>query len=53
MNEYEIVQHMIKFIEKQEREQQADFVSTGNKAKSDMVNRIIKELDKVTSDEDK
>lgn len=53
MNKEAVVQHMINYIEKSERDLQAAILASETKtAKADVVNRILKELEREMSDED-
>jgi len=47
----EIVENMIKFIEEEEKNLQASKMTNDNKAKSDVVNRILDKLEKEIGDE--
>ena len=51
MNEQAIVKKMIDFIEKKEREIQANKMNAENHAKSDVVKSILDELERVSADE--
>lgn len=52
MNKEAVVQHMIKFIEESERDLQAAILANETKvAKADVVNRILKELEREMTDE--
>ena len=53
MNEQEIVQHMIKFVEQKERQFQSNKFITEQQAKNDVVKSIQDELERVTKNEDK
>jgi len=52
MNDNEIVQHMIDFIEDKERDAQAEYLKGGSKAKMDVVKMILNELENKTKNED-
>ena len=52
MNEHDVVEEMINFIEKKERELQANKLSVDSQAKNDVVKMILDELERAT-DEDK
>ena len=52
MNEHEVVEGMINFIEKKERELQANKMSVDSQVKNDVVKMILDELERAT-DEDK
>ena len=51
MNEQAIVDKMIAFIEKKERELQANKMSADNQAKNDVVKSIMDELERETTNE--
>ena len=51
MNEQEIVDKMIDFIEKKERELQANKMSADTHVKSDVVKLIMDELERETTNE--
>ncbi len=51
MTKEEIVKNMIMFIEKEERNLQASKMANDNKGKTDIVNSILDELERETSDE--
>lgn len=51
MNEQAIVAEMIAFIEKKERELQANKMSADNHAKNDVVKSIMDELERKTTNE--
>lgn len=51
MNEREIVDKMITFIEEKERQNQLNKL-TADQAKSDIVKSILDELERVSADED-
>lgn len=51
MTKEEIVKNMILFIEKEERNLQASKMANDNKGKTDIVNSILDELERETSDE--
>ncbi len=51
MNDHEIVQHMIDFIEEKEKDAQTDYLKTGSKGKTDVVKMILNELENKTNDE--
>ena len=51
MNEQAIVNQMIDFIEKKERELQANKMSADNHTRTDMVKAIMDELERETSNE--
>ena len=54
MNKEAVVQHMIDFIEESERDLQAVILANETKkAKADIVNRILKELEREMPDENK
>ena len=53
MNEQDVVNHMIHFIEEKERQiQNSKFLSTAQN-KNDTVKSILDELERVTTDENK
>lgn len=52
MNEHDVVEEMINFIEKKERELQANKMSVDSQVKNDVVKMILDELERAT-DEDK
>lgn len=52
MNEQTVAKKMIVFIEKIERELQANKMNAENHAKSDVVKAILDELERETSNED-
>jgi hypothetical protein len=52
MNEHDVVEGMINFIEKKERELQANKMSVDSQVKNDVVKMILDELERAT-DEDK
>ena len=52
-NEHDVVEEMINFIEKKERELQANKMSVDSQAKNDVVKMILDELERVSTDEDK
>ena len=53
MSKEDVVQHMIGYIEESERDLQAAILANETKsAKADIVNRILKELERETTDED-
>ena len=52
MNEHDVVEGMINFIEKKERELQANKMSVDSQVKNDLVKMILDELERAT-DEDK
>lgn len=51
MNDGQIVEYMIHFVENKEKEAQADFMKSGSKVKTDVVKTILNELDKRIKDE--
>lgn len=52
MNKDDVVQHMIDYIEEQERDLQAAILANeARTARADIVNRIIKELEREMADE--
>lgn len=51
MTKEEIVNSMISFIENEERNLQASKMANDNKVKTDVVNIILDELERETSDE--
>ena len=51
MNKDEIVKKMIDFIENEERNLQASKMTNDNKAKTDVVNSILDELEREMNDE--
>ena len=52
MNKEAVVQHMIEFIEELERDLQAAILANETKTvKADVVNRILKELEREMTDE--
>ena len=51
MTKEEIVESMISFIEKEERNLQASKIANDNKAKTDIVNSILDELEREINDE--
>lgn len=53
MNDQEIVQHMIEFVEQKERQSQSNKFITEQQAKNDVVKSIQDELERVTKNEDK
>lgn len=53
MNEHDVVEEMINFIEKKERELQANKMSVDSQAKNDVIKMILDELERVSTDEDK
>lgn len=52
MNDNQIVEYMIQFVEEKEKEIQADYMKSGSKAKTDAVKTILNELDKRIKNED-
>ncbi len=52
MSSQEIVKHMVEFIERKEKELQADKLNTGGKSKKNVVQAILDELDTEVKDED-
>ena len=53
MSNDEIIQHMIEFIETSERDlQAATLVGGGKSARANIVNHILKELEREMKDED-
>lgn len=52
MSDNEIIQHMIKYIVKKEKDAQTDYLKTGNKGKTDVVKMILNELESTISNED-
>ena len=53
MNDQEIVDHMVKFIEQKENELQGNRYSADSQIKNKVVNLILEELERVTENEDK
>lgn len=53
MNEYEVVQSMINFVEAKERAIQSGKLGTPTQSKSDTVKSILDELERVMTDENK
>lgn len=51
MNEQRIIDNMISFIEKKERELQANKMGTDNHTRNDIVKAIIDELERETTNE--
>ncbi len=51
MTKEEIVKSMIEFIENEERNLQASKMANDNKAKTDIVNSVLEELEREISDE--
>ena len=51
MNEQNVVQHMIAFIEEKERQAQSNKILSGSQSKSDIVKSILDELERVTTNE--
>ena len=51
MTKEEIVKSMIEFIENEERDLQASKMANDNKAKTDIVNSVLEELEREISDE--
>lgn len=51
MNEQVIVDKMVAFIEKKEREIQANKMSADNQTKNDVIKSIMDELERVTENE--
>lgn len=52
MNKETVVQHMVEFIEESERDLQAAILANETKAaKADIVNRILKELEREMANE--
>lgn len=51
MTKEEIVKSMIEFIENEERNLQASKMANENKAKTDIVNSVLEELEREISDE--
>ena len=52
MNKEKAIQHMIKYIERSERNLQAAILANETKAaKADIVNRILKELERAMDNE--
>ena len=51
MNDQVIVDKMVAFIEKKEREIQANKMSADNQTKNDVVKSIMDELERVTENE--
>ena len=52
MNDEKIVEHMISFIEAKERDLQAATLVSGNQNKTDLVQSVLKELEREIKDED-
>lgn len=52
MSDEKIVEHMIGFIEKKERDMQAASLVNGNQNKTDLVQSVLKELERETANED-
>lgn len=50
MNEQEVVQHMIDFIEKKERQVQSSKLASLSLSKNDVVKAILDELERVTNE---
>ena len=53
MNEQEIVNHMIEFVEKKERQIASNKLASTNQNKGDAVKAILDELERVTTKENK
>lgn len=53
MNDYDVIDNMIAFIEKKEKQLQAEKMLGENSVKNDIVKAILDELDKEVSNEDK
>lgn len=53
MNEQDIIQHMIEFVDKKERQYQSNKFVAEQQAKNDVVKSIQDELERVTKNEDK
>ena len=54
MNKKKVVQHMIDYIEESERDLQAALLANETKKKkADIINKILKELDREVGNEDK
>lgn len=51
MTKEEIIENMISFIEKEERNLQASKMANDTKAKTDIVNSILEELEREVNDE--
>lgn len=51
MNKEEIIKNMIEFIENEEKNLQASKMTNDNKAKKDIVNSVLEELECEISDE--
>lgn len=51
MTKEEIVKSMIEFIENEERNLQASKMANDNKAKTDIVNSVLEELEREINDE--
>ncbi len=51
MTKEEVIDNMISFIEREERNLQASKMANDNKVKTDLVNSILNELERETSDE--
>lgn len=51
MTKEEIIENMISFIEKEERDLQASKMANDTKAKTDIVNSILDELEREVNDE--
>ena len=51
MNKEEIIKNMIEFIENEERNLQASKMTNDNKAKKDIVNSVLEELECEINDE--
>ena len=50
MNEQQIVQHMIAFIENKERQVQNSKLGSATQSKNDVVKSIMEELERVTNE---
>lgn len=53
MNEQEIIQHMIEFVEAKERQIQTNKLASATQSKSDVVKSILDELERVSTNENK
>ena len=51
MTKEEIVKNIIEFIEDEERNLQASKIANDNKAKTDIVNSVLEELEREINDE--
>lgn len=53
MNEQEIIQHMVDFVEQRERQIVSNKLSSTTQNKGDTVKAILDELERVTANENK